>query len=133
MASKLTDLANKPSRSRNESCVAVGLYFPNIEQWHWYDQGFEGFIDDLEKKPLSNTLRHKNEYYSTHIKSKRSVTEVNSTPPILMTKEVFLGFKRQCPDDSIVKDNLISKKSVKVPEHGGDVYGGDVIFAVFRD
>lgn len=131
LASKLTDLANKPTQKRSENCVQVGNFYPNINDWHWTIQSFEDFVGDLKDIPLTNKLIHKDDYYYSHFPSFREVVVASSTPPILMTKEVFLGFKKACSEHNIVEKNLITKKSVKTPEYGGDIYGGDVIFTAF--
>jgi hypothetical protein len=38
-----------------------------------------------------------------------------------MTKDVFVGFKKACPEDKIIKNDWVTKRAVKVPEHSGDV------------
>lgn len=53
-------------------------------------------------------------YYSSH-------------SPILMTKAVYDGYKSENPDSETVKNGWFSKKTIKVKDYDGDVYGGDVI------
>jgi hypothetical protein len=48
--------------------------------------------------------------------------------PILISNEVYQGYKREKPnDDSIVKE-WWSKQYPAIPEHNGDVYGGDITY-----
>jgi adenylate cyclase len=44
VTSKLTDLANKPSRVRTEDCLHVGIHYKYINNWTWYNQSFEGLL-----------------------------------------------------------------------------------------
>jgi len=132
VASKLTDLANKPEQTKWEECVHVGRYYPNIGEWSWGNESYANFVGDLENIPLSNRLQHKDGYFRSHFKTGRNVLEAARTPPILMTKEVFAGFKKACPDDNIIQKNWIQKKSLRTAEYGGEVYGGDVTFTAFK-
>lgn len=131
VASKLTDAANKPAQTYWENCVRVGLHYPLTNGWSWRDQSFEQFVSDLTDVPLSNTLRHNDQYYSAHYCSKRVRTHSVATPPILMTKDVYLGFKRERPTSDIITKKWLTKRAVHVAEYNGDIYGGDLVKTVF--
>lgn len=133
VASKLTDVANKPAQTYSEDCVHVGRYYPLTAVWNWQDQSFEGFLDDLENNILTNTFKHKDEYYRTHFKTIRSRVKVASTPPILMTNEVYSGYKRANPNSDVIKKNWLTKRSVSVNEYNGQVFGGDLVKTAFTD
>jgi len=55
------------------------------------------------------------------------------TPPILMTSQVWDGFRRAKPDDNSVKQSLFRKIKVTAPGYSGEVYGGDVIFPSLKE
>ncbi|WP_425080378.1 adenylate/guanylate cyclase domain-containing protein [Ruegeria arenilitoris] len=133
VASKLTDIANKPAETREVPQVRTGFHYPRMNEYNWYEESLEQFIDKLEDIPLSNTLRHKDDYYFAHYKTTRTITEQVKTPPILMTREVFSGYEKACPDAKSIKNGWYKKKAVKIPEYNGDIFGGDVIFTIFDE
>lgn len=128
-ASRLTDLANK-----TEHCVVPaihqGNYYPNIDDWHWQSKPYEQFIDDLETTG-SRMLKHKDEYFYTFFKTTMSHSQ--SYSPILMTKAVYDGYKKANPEADSIKKGWFSKKSIKVRDYDGDIYGGDVIKTAVED
>lgn len=75
---------------------------------------------------------HKDEYFSTFIR-KSLGPFTKSYSPILMTKSVYDGFKRACPDDNSIKKGLWSKTNITVKDYSGEIYGGNVIFTAIND
>jgi hypothetical protein len=64
---------------------------------------------------------------------KETIRTKEEMPPILMTESVFDGFKRACPNANSIKEGWYKEVGAKVEGYSGKVYGGDVIFKVFRD
>jgi adenylate cyclase len=129
IASRLTDLANKTEFSQI-SAINQGNYYPYIKDWHWQSKPYEQFIDELESTS-SRMLKHRDDHFYTFFKT--TISHSKSHSPILITKAVFDGLKRDCPQSSYVEKNLFSKKDVSVRDYSGDVYGGDAFFPDVKD
>ncbi|TBG08447.1 adenylate/guanylate cyclase domain-containing protein [Rhizobium leguminosarum] len=134
VASKLTDLANKKAET---------LTYPQLHSafnaggpsWTWLrvtpQQFLAGF--DTVHYPAPSRLVPKDARWSSYLFSTESVDMKPATPPILMTKLVYDRFKQACPDDSSIKNGWFKKiDRLTVTGYSGDVYGGDVIFSVFK-
>ncbi|WP_175623991.1 adenylate/guanylate cyclase domain-containing protein [Pseudocolwellia agarivorans] len=129
IASRLTDLANKTEFSQTPA-IHQGNYYPYIKDWHWQSKPYEQFIDDLESTS-SRMLKHKDGHFYTFFKT--TISHSKSYSPILITKAVFDGLKRDCPQSPYIDKNLFSKKDVSVRDYYGDVYGGDAFFPEVKD
>lgn len=132
VASKLTDLAHKSKEDFELKHVQAAFDFPGSTNWQWIDQTFENFVSGFDTVPLTNYIVHKNPHFRSFIKSSTWIETKKSTPPILMTKEVWHGFVKEFPDCDSVKNGWYSKKDVQLGEYKGEVYGGDVVFKAFR-
>lgn len=136
VASKLTDIANKPAESVTLPCVRVayGAIAPMPpERWIWRDEWPHVFVQSLEATSYpAHMIRHTNPRYAVHHLFEKTIVTNEATPPILMAEVVWKGFRAAAPDDKIVKGGWIKKVDVEVPGYSGAVYGGDVIFTQFR-
>ncbi|MEH2372682.1 adenylate/guanylate cyclase domain-containing protein [Nostoc sp.] len=124
IASKLTDVANKTVFKKSDP-LRQGNYFPLTQKWSWVDKSYEEFIDDLSPT-FSQNLVHKDEYFSTFIKSSNLYSETPS--PILITQAVYEGLKREHPSEQSIFNNWWNMQSVNVPNYNGNVFGGDIIY-----
>ncbi|MFN3209509.1 adenylate/guanylate cyclase domain-containing protein [Roseovarius indicus] len=132
LASKLTDLANKSGESFELKHVSTGFQVPGQGNWRWTDQTLEDFVNCLDTLPFSNDISHRDPNFRSFIKTSTTIETRKSTPPILMTKEVWKGFSHECPSRDCVTKRWYRKNDVQLPEYSGEVFGGDVIFTVFR-
>lgn len=123
IASKLTDVANKNENPVNE-VVRVLYHSRSTGEFTWLDESYSTFLDDLQVT-YSQILKHKDENFSAFHKP-YSFTSV--FPPILMTKEVYDGFKKECPGDATIENDWWKKQEKTIPSYKGDIYGGDIIF-----
>lgn len=126
IASKLTDNANKSTVS-SKNKVRVGLHYPLTNKWNWTEISYSEFLNHLEIT-YSPTLNYKNEYFKYFYE----VTESNpvSIPPILITDEVYQGFKKDCPDDQSLKEEMWKKVKLTIPGYDGGIYGGNIRFTI---
>lgn len=125
VASRLTDLAHKKETYTTPS-IRQGNHYKHIDEWVWLDKTCEQFIDDLETT-YSRNLRHKDDNFCSFYKSTMGPYSKENSP-ILMTKAVYDGLKKACPNDNAVKNDWWTKKDLDVKDYFGEVYGGDVIF-----
>lgn len=130
VASKLTDIANKPGKGVDIDCLNVGYARSVMDPWQWRKEYPHVFVKSLTA--TGGTIMHANPYYMAHLHTTEHVVEVPATPPILMTAPVYLGFKSAAPNREAIRNGWFKKVDVHVPGYQGDVYGGDVIFTTFR-
>ncbi len=131
VASKLTDIANKPSEGMTLDKVCVGYDSPYSDKLNWRDEWPHNFVKDVNHTLLTG-LRHSNNAYRTHFMSSEWFVTKDATKPILMTDPVYRGLKAAHPEVDYVKAAWFKKVVVEVPGYSGDVYGGDVTFTAFR-
>lgn len=129
VASKLTDVANKQFNS-TIPIVRECFYYPTIREWSWINTEVIDFLYKL-KCSCSPVLFHSNNYFSTFNLSSRTTSY--TFPPILMTEDVFNGFKKANPDNISLKKGWWKSQSIDVPGYNGIIYGGDVIFTDFKE
>jgi adenylate cyclase len=129
IASRLTDLAYKTEYSTIPA-VQQGNYYPNINDWHWQSKPYDEFINELESTH-SRMLKHQNEYFYTFFKT--TMSRSKSYSPILITKTVYDGLKRDHPDVDYIKNGNFRKEDIQVKDFTGDVYGADVNFTAVKD
>ena len=128
IASKLTDEANKQSTYRTEKGFKIGLHYPYTDKWLWQFQTNEELVKNIEFYYTSPHMEYKNEHFSSFHTATQSYSNNNSTPPILMTSEVYTGFKTTNPDAASIKNGWWKKQSRTIPDYSGVVYGGDLTF-----
>lgn len=129
VASKLTDIANKP-RNFTVDTVQEGHFYKSLNKWGWYQVDMDDFVKKLKPTYMGPTLRHPDEYFVSFFPSSRSYTL--TAPPILMTKPVYDGFKNACPEDNTIKNDLWKVVKVPATAYSGTVYGGDIIFPAVK-
>ncbi len=125
IASKLTDEANKSSTYFKKEGLEVGLYYPLTDVWSWSFKTINEFKDNI-KITYSPILEYNDIYFKTFITSQKEYSNYDSTPPILMTENVYNGYKKENPNTDSIKNGWWSKKSRKILDYSGIVYGGDV-------
>lgn len=124
IASKLADIANKTFTRKK---ISVGDYYDVTGQWLWTDKEYEEFFDSLEltySRPM--IAKFKEPYQNVFAWVKTFVTESYSS--ILMTKNVYNGFKLQCPDEESVKKGWWELRRVNVSGYSGEIYQGNIYF-----
>jgi adenylate cyclase len=131
IASKLTDQANKPTNSTVLDTIEVG-YRPTLlsSELDWKTEYPNSFVKDLTAS--GGVISHKSPHFATFFPSSRPYVLRDATPPILMTKSVFDGYKSSHPAEPEVANGWLRKLDFKIADHDGDIFGGDVIFTIFQ-
>jgi adenylate cyclase len=124
IASKLTDLANK-TFVKNIDVINQLNYYPLTQKSSWVSKSYEEFINDLSPT-YSRNIVHKDEYFSTFLKSSNFCSQTPSS--ILITQAVYEGLKREHPLEESIINNWWSIQSVNVPNYNGSIYGADIIY-----
>jgi len=133
VASKLTDNANKPEET-----------FEML----WVKAAFEGsllgggtlryeriaphdFVKQFGPRNLAGIHPHQNPNFHSFSVETETVVLKPATPPILMSKRVYDGYRAACPSSQAILGDwykLIAHTFTDVPDQ---VYGGDVIYTIF--
>jgi adenylate cyclase len=130
VASKLTDIANKPSEGIECSMVRVAYQSAFSADWNWVNVWPSQFASDVQHSLLGG-MTHSNPNYQSHFMTTQYVETRAATKPILMTEPVYRGLKSAHPNVDYVKAGWFKKVVVEVPGYSGAVYGGDVTFNAF--
>lgn len=129
VASKLTDIANKPAEGFTADMVHVG-YNAALSGVNWQNEWPSSFVKNVNHAILTG-FSHSNPNYVTHFMTTQYIETRAKTPPILMTGPVYRALKAGNPDVDYVKSGWFKKVVVNVAGYSSDVYGGDVIFTAF--
>ncbi len=62
---------------------------------------------------------------------KERIVITPATPPILMSKRVYDGFKTARPFAPEIQNGWLTKVNRSIPDVPDDVFGGDVIYTAF--
>jgi adenylate cyclase len=131
VASKLTDIANKPAEGITVDLVRVGYTSALSDELHWQDEWPSEFVKNLNSGFVFN-ISHTNMNYAAHFMTKKYLETRPATPPILMTDPVYRALKFGHPAVDYVANDWFQAVTVEVPGYQGDVYGGDVFFVAFN-
>ena len=134
VASKLTDLANKQSERVQVDTVRVALKIPGGGEfdWRWVEYKSWDFIKHIDSAPLTQAIQFDDPNFRSLFTSYDFVETKAATPPILMSRAVFAGFKAENPDHEGLKEGWFEEVKVDVPGFNDKVYGCDVIFETFK-
>lgn len=137
VASKLTDLANK--KGEGFSLDVVNAAFQTSSglddfKWRWQTVKPWDFINHIEMSSTgSNALRHKDSRFRSFFISSDWTSLKEETPPILMSRAVFDGFKSAKPDLDGNKVEWFREVKVEVPGFSDKVFGCDIIYTTFKE
>ncbi len=126
IASKLTDEANKNSTTYTKDIIRVGFHYPNINEWHWHDELVHEFEKNTKLIYYPTRIIYNNDYFGSFYASTKTISNNDSTPPILMTETVYNGYKKENPNADSIKNNWWTKKNRKISDYSGIIYGGNV-------
>jgi adenylate cyclase len=133
VASKLTDLANKPEESITLPIVSahfrspLGGFVGLGGDGAWKDFYPSEFVTQLSSELLGNRIIHSDPNFRMMLVSEKSVVTRAATKPILMTETVWKGYKAAAPTAKSVINGWFAEVPIKVPGYTGRVYAGDVI------
>lgn len=130
IASKLTDNASKAAETSDIVVMNVG-YFRNgqlgyVEEWPHL------FVQNFTFDPRRGLMVHTDPTFHSFYTVTKAIQTKAATPPILMTKRVFDGFRRLRPSDPSLTNSWFSPVEVSIPDYTEPAFGGDVHFIAFR-
>lgn len=136
VASKLTDLANKPAEQYPIPMVVTGSMKTILGGFQpqdliWKEVFPSDFVRGLSMETITSRLRHADPLFQTMYIQERTWTRTPKTKPILMTESVWLGYKAAAPNARSVVNGWFERIELQVPGYNGAVYSGDVIYGEF--
>lgn len=131
VASKLTDNANKPEEARELVKLRVGYDYlqdgtPPVYQDEWPHEFVKKFTYDYGRRSMVAP-----NFHSFTVLKERVVISP-ATPPILMSKRVYDGFRATRPSAPEISNGWLSKVDISIPDVPDEVFGGDVIYSAFK-
>jgi adenylate cyclase len=102
------------------------------DRWEWATETLPAFLSQLEVHYVPSRITHKRPDFGSFFLTSEEVETKASTPPILMTKAVWDGFRRAEPNSSSVQQALFKKVSVAVPGYTDDIFGGRAEYPKLR-
>jgi len=144
VASKLTDLANKPGERLEGTKVCVAYRRPPgalsslligapAAPWEWREEWPSDFVQNLEVKYAPTRIEHASPNFESFYTLPVTLEIRPSTPPILMTKAVWDGYKAAKPNDAAVKRMMFDRVEIEASAYNGEIYGGDVIYPALKE
>lgn len=128
VASKLTDIANKPEVTQWQTMARVAYDYGLGTSWQWTDESLEEFVSKLQAQYVPSRIIHTSPYYGSFFTSPERITLRPATPPILITKSVYDGYCGVHPNANIVRQGTLKKYPVQVPGYDGQIFGGNLIY-----
>lgn len=127
IASKLTDKANKPAETGVIDKVQVffggGLGGYSEEHYTW------DFLKQFVYNPSTGQMHHKNPLFRSFTMTLATVNLTQATPAILMTDDVYKGFKAAAPNAPSIKEGWWTLQA-DIQDYPGKIYGGDVTYEI---
>lgn len=126
IASKLTDNANKPKETLDATKLKVA-YLRNgslvyVDEWPHI------FVQSFSFNQITGMMTHYDPTFHSFYAVAETIEMRSATPPILMSKRVYDGFRREKPSAPSLINNWFKPVSVEIPGYTEQTYGGDVIF-----
>ena len=132
IASKLTDHASKPEDAVDLVKLRVGYDSFGLGTLTYVDEWPHIFVQQFTRNPSTGQMVHNNPSFRSFFSVIERSVKRSATPPILMTKIVYDGFRVACPEALAVRNGWFKQVKIEIPEYSGNVYGGDVIYKIFR-
>jgi adenylate cyclase len=130
VASKLTDNANKPEEAQELVKLRVGYdYLHNGTPPLYQDEWPHDFVQKFTYDQARGVMVAPNFHSFTVVKERIVITP--ATPPILMSKRVYDGFKAARPFAPEVQNGWFTKVNRSISDVPDEVFGGDVIYTAF--
>jgi adenylate cyclase len=130
VASKLTDNANKPEEAQELTKLRVGYdYLRDGTLPLYQDEWPHDFVQKFTYDQARGAMVAPNFHSFTVVKERVVITP--ATPPILMSKRVYDGFRAARPLAPEVQSGWFTKVNRIISDVPDEVFGGDVIYYAF--
>lgn len=131
VASKLTDNANKPAETTTLKMLRVGYDFGRGVVYN--EEYPHVFVTNFQFNAALGMMQHSNPAFRHFHTFDKFVTMRPATPPILMSKRVYDGFRAARPNAIELQQGWLNPVDVAVAGYSDPVYGMDAIYSAIRD
>lgn len=134
VASKLTDIANKPEESVKIPMVKGAFQQSVLGSLVWRDVYPTEFVRRLSMEGIGIgfNLKHADPTFRHMYVTEETFVTRPKTAPILMTEPVWVGYKAAQPSANSVINGWFQPVDISVPGYSGRIFGGDVHYTVFE-
>ena len=130
VASKLTDNANKPEEAQELVKLRVGYdYLHDGTPPLYMNEWPHDFVQKCTYDQARGMMVVPNFHSFTVVKERIIISP--ATPPILMSKRVYDGFRAARPFAPEIQNGWFTKVNRSIPDVPDEVFGGDVIYTAF--
>jgi hypothetical protein len=131
IASKLTDDANK--KEETIDLIKLNVAYLRGGKLTYYEEFPHLFTQNFAFNQQRNLMVHRDPtFHSFYTIARKHVTKA-ATPPIMMTKRVYDGFRQARPNAPCLVNRWIAPVNVSIAEYTEQAYGGDVIYTAFQE
>jgi len=132
IASKLTDNANKPAKYSQILKLKVA-YKNGLGGFNYVEEFPHLFTQNFYFNTQTGVMHHTNPNFHSFTSFYKNCELQKTTPPILMTQNVYKGFCSARPNAIEITQGWFNLVDIDIPEYSDKIYGGDVIYTAFRD
>ena len=131
VASKLTDNANKPRETFVYTWVKAAFQTGLLGSLRYEKIAPHDFVKQFGPRNAVGVMPHHNPLFHSFAIETETIILKEETPPILMSKRVYDGFKDACPNAPELVNGWFKLVAQTFPDVPDQVYGGDVIYTAF--
>lgn len=131
VASKLTDAANKLAEKYEMTWVNAAFNSSLLGDLTYQKIAPHDFVRQFWPRNAAGTMPHNNPAFHSFSVSNETVVLKEATPPVLMSKRVFDGFKAAHPSAPEIVNGWIKLVPQTFPDVPDQVYGCDVVYTAF--
>jgi len=132
VASKLTDAANKPEEKWEMTWVNAAFNASLLGSLTYQKIAPHDFVRQFGPRNAAGTMPHKNPAFHSFSLINETVVLKEATPPVLMSKRVFDGFKAAHPSAPEILNGWIKLVPQTFPDVPEQAYGCDVVYTTFN-
>ena len=99
-----------------------------MDTFVWQFKTPQELVDHIEFSYNTPRMKYKDKHFSAFFASSKTLNNNDTTPPILISESVYMGFKKENPKAPSIKKHFWKIQSRKIPGYNGNVYGGDITY-----
>lgn len=132
VASKLTDNANKPQETFEVTWVRAAFNSTLLGSLRYERIAPHDFVKQFGPRNAGGVIPHNNPLFHSFTTETETVVLKKATPPILMSKRVYDGFKAACCTAPELAKGWIKLVPHNFPDVPDQVYGADIFYTAFK-
>src|SRR5262249_38229096 len=98
----------------------------------YQDEWPHAFVQNFRFDAVTGLMRHHNPAFHSFTWFTRKIVTRAATPPILVSKRVFDGFRAARPNAIELQNKWFTPVALEIPGYTEQAYGLSVIFTIFQ-